>query len=382
MHRISARTSLGGVSRAALAAALGGAVSCAGLLDIPSDPKLVSDAPSALGEGSSLQPDAAPYEMEVPSSDAGGGSGGGGELVEEPARLDPPSEPSPLGPPTSAPLPGALDDGSTPTDAGVPVPEPEPGCTPPLVDIVLMVDNSGSMGATTQQAELALPAFALRLEEGQVDFRIILISRHRVADRDTSTEASTSVCVAAPLSGLSQCPAPQPSPTSRFFQYSTKLDATDSFERTLEAATTPDIFGLTSVGWLEWLRPGSDVEMVEVTDANSALGAGAFVSGLAALAPQHFSATLTDPGFVFHTIAGMSGKLGQNDVYLPNEPIELQICTRLGGNPDNAGVVYQGLSRSTGGLRQPICPATSLATRLNAIATDVIERNASACPSD
>jgi hypothetical protein len=173
-------------------------------------------------------------------------------------------------------------------------------------------------------------------------------------------------------------------PSPRFFQYSIKIDATDSFERVLEAASTPDPFELTSVGWLEWLRPGARVEFVEITDDDSALSPEAFVSGLAELAPERFSATVNAPGFIFHSITGIDTRTAANggNVYRSDEPLESARCTRLEGSPNNAGQTYQALSRATGGLRLPVCPSSALTTRLNVVASDVAARNASACPSN
>jgi hypothetical protein len=376
MPAISGIRSLGCLSCAALAVALAASAGCSDLLDIPSDPELVTDTPPGPDASSSELPSVTPTgpdRLPVPVAADGAEEGiGAPPLAPSPDTGDAESS-------VPEPLPGS---GEAAPDAGATAPAPAPACTPPLVDIVLLIDNSGSMDVGTQQAEVALPSFALGLAQASVDYRIILISRHRAAARTASSEASTSVCVASPLSGLAACPAARPVPTSRFFQYSTKLDTTDSFERVLEAASTPDSFGLTSVGWLEWLRPGARVEFVEITDDDSELTAEAFVSGLAALAPGRFSPAVNAPGFIFHSITGLATRTaaGGGNVYLPDEPLQPARCTRLEGNPNNAGETYQALSRATGGLRLPVCPSSALTARLNVIASDVAARNASACP--
>jgi hypothetical protein len=389
MHPVSARWSWSGVVRAALPA-LGYVMGCAQVLGLPSDPELVSETPPALDEAGAQPPGSVPLgsasEM-APASSGMTASGGPREQMEAPSLVESQTDPSASDRSSSDLPPLGLDAGpSGGDDAGAAEPAPEGACpgpsAPPLVDIVMIVDNSGSMVATTAEAERALPRFALRLEQGQVDYRIILISRHRIAARAASTEASTSVCIPTPLSGLPLCPAARPALAPRFFQYSIKIDASDSFQRVLEAAITPDPFELTSAGWLEWLRPGARIEFVEVSDADSDVSGEAFVSGLAARAPEHFAATMTDPGFVFHSIIGAAGRVIAGDVYRPDEPIQTQICARLGGNPDNAGEIYQALSRATGGLRQPVCPAVALGTRLDVIAADVVARSASACASN
>src|SRR5690606_6338718 len=93
------------------------------------------------------------------------------------------------------------------------------------VDIILLLDNSGSMADELEAVEANINVnFASILASRDVDYHMILISRHRQEPRDESEEASTSICVSSPLSGLDSCDdAEQPAFTERFFQYSTKL---------------------------------------------------------------------------------------------------------------------------------------------------------------
>jgi hypothetical protein len=245
---------------------------------------------------------------------------------------------------------------------------------------VFIVDNSGSMVAVDREFEAALPGFASELDDEGVDYRIILISRHRDEDRSASEEASTSVCVAAPLGGSDACPSPAPALGPRFFQYSTKIGGTDSFAQVLAAFAAPDPFGLTSSGWSEWLRPGARKVFIEISDADSATPSAEFVSALAAAAPVHFAADAANPGFVFHSIVGMSRRVLTLDVYGPDEAIRSGVCSGGGSAPANAGEIYQELSRSTGGLRQAICPADAMPLRLSVLRVDVTRRGVEACP--
>src|SRR5258708_4889745 len=76
------------------------------------------------------------------------------------------------------------------------------------VDIILVLDNSGSMADELEAVEENINgAFAQILNAAAVDYRVILISRHRKDVRAASGESSTSVCVEAPLSGLAMCPS-------------------------------------------------------------------------------------------------------------------------------------------------------------------------------
>jgi hypothetical protein len=376
---------------------LGAVLGCADVLGIPPDPEVVPSPSQALSTplDTSTEPLPSASGPSVPPEEPGT------------STLDRPNSDGAIAPgnvagigETTAPV--ADGRGAAPTsrrDAGLadaagdvsPDVSPEVSPEPPPadtcdqfervpVDIVFIVDNSGSMAAADAEFEQALPAFATRLDRDQVDYRIILLSRHRRDERGASSLADTSICVAAPLSGLAGCPSERPALGPRFFPYSLKIDVSDSFQQTLTAFSTPDPFGLTERGWSEWLRTGALPILIEISDGDSALSSRVFVSGLAAAAPERFSADPDSAGFVFHSIVGVVQKFLALDLYLADEPIVSDVCTGRGSNPDNAGQVYQELSRSTRGLRQSICPANVMGLRLQVLATDVIRRSVSPCP--
>src|SRR5690606_19490982 len=89
------------------------------------------------------------------------------------------------------------------------------------VDIIIVLDNSGSMEDELTAVESNINVnFANILAESGVDYRVILLSRHREGDRSESSSYATSICVEAPLSGLPSCPSAQPILAPRFYQYS------------------------------------------------------------------------------------------------------------------------------------------------------------------
>jgi hypothetical protein len=99
------------------------------------------------------------------------------------------------------------------------------------IDIIVALDNSGSMDDELEAVEQNINVnFAQILDDGEVDYRVILISRHRKAGRDETAEASTSICVEAPLSGLAMCPSPTPVFSERFYHFFTKIESDDSFD--------------------------------------------------------------------------------------------------------------------------------------------------------
>ena len=251
------------------------------------------------------------------------------------------------------------------------------------VDIVLVLDNSGSMEDELDAVEKNINVkFASILQQSGVDYRVILISRHRKAARSDSEEASTSICVASPLSGLATCPAPQPVNSERFFQYSIKIESTDSFDQILASYNQPDKFKLTTLGWSEWLRPGAKKVFLEMTDDNAVMAIDTFVQKLSALSPAQFGTDVAHPTFVFHSILGLQQKAPVTAPYLASEPIQTATCTGGNNTVANAGVGYQELSRRTGGLRFPLCAFESYDAVFSTIANDVVTKSQLACDFD
>jgi len=250
------------------------------------------------------------------------------------------------------------------------------------VDIILVLDNSGSMEDELDAVERNINRnFASILQQSGVDYRLILISRHRQDARTESEEASTSICVNSPLSGLDSCPAPKPVNSERFFHYSIKVESENSFDRILSTYNAHDSFNLTKVGWSEWLRPGAKKVFLEMTDDNAKLSVDEFVQKLTALVPANFG-TAAQLGFVFHSIIGIEQKATASEPYAPNEPIQAATCSGGGDTVANAGVGYQELSRRTGGLRFPICAFSSYDTVFRTIASDVVSGSLLACDFD
>lgn len=310
---------------------------------------------------------------------AAGGSGGP-QVVTEAGPVSPP--------PAAAPSDTARSSDVTSPPPGIGGPGPAPAadttgaCATASaeveivrvpVDIIIALDNSGSMDDEARAVEANINVnFAAILQQTQVDYRVILVSEHR--ERDLQ---DTAICILSPLSTLSRCPSDQPGPTDRFFQYSTEVDSSDSFDVLLETydGRRADDFELAPNGWREWLRPGAQKVFVEITDDDASTSAGEFVDGLTALAPEHFGADPSQPEFVWHSIVGLVQRPTATDPYGPADPIEEREC----GDVFNAGTTYQELSRSTGGLRFPICEFDGYDAVFQRIAENVVQTSGGAC---
>jgi hypothetical protein len=252
------------------------------------------------------------------------------------------------------------------------------------IDIIVILDNSGSMDEELTSVEPNINVnFASILDTSGVDYRVILISRHRKEERNPTMPGAedTSVCIEAPLSGLDSCPSPDPIFSARFFQYFTKIESEDSFDITLDTYEPPFAVGFEDRadqapnGWSAWLRPRAKKVFLELTDADEDMSAAAFVAGLQGMAPEHFGNDPAAPSFVFHSIVGVAEKAVPTDPYLPTEPIETDRCPSV----TTEGRTYQELSILTGGLRFPLCGFDAYDVVFRRISEDVVTRTVVAC---
>lgn len=247
------------------------------------------------------------------------------------------------------------------------------------VDIILVIDNSGSMSEEIIGVERNINVnFANILQAAQIDYRVVLVSRHGSSDRNV-------ICIEAPLSGASSCNPPPMAPvfSERFFQYDTKIDSHDSFVKILgtyrrdpEVKDTYRDYSLVSPsGWHGYVRAGARKVFLELTDDDvEGMSFEEFDRKLLALDPAQFG-TESKRNYVWHSIVGMSGKSNPTEAWLPDEPIQQGMC----GEVEAPGVQYQELSRMTGGLRFPLCHPESYDTVFKQIASEVISHTEVAC---
>lgn len=247
------------------------------------------------------------------------------------------------------------------------------------VDIILVIDNSGSMSEEIMGVQRNINVnFANILQAAEMDYRVVTVSRHGSADRNV-------ICIEAPLSGAASCNPPPVTPvfSERFFQYDSKIESHDSFHKILATYrrdptvkdTNRDYSNLSPVGWHPFLRLGARKVFLELTDDEAeGMSWQEFDRKLLALDPAQFG-TENDRNYVWHSIVGMAEKPSPTEAYLPDEPIQTGIC----GEVEAPGVQYQELSKMTGGLRFPLCRADAYDTVFRSIASDVITRSEVAC---
>ncbi|MCY1004778.1 hypothetical protein OV079_04155 [Nannocystis pusilla] len=274
------------------------------------------------------------------------------------------------------------------TQSAVPVLVPRP------VDIIIVIDNSGSMAAEIKGVQDNInDNFAEIIGESGLDYRVILISRY-------GKYTSTQVCIEAPLSGIPKggCTNPPSQPINnagKFYHYSVEIDSTDSWCRLLDTfnGVQQDLFKFAPKGWQAWLRDDAFKIMIEVSDdrvvcshgndhyndnntiAGGANAADKFDAKLRELSPLHFGPTPETRNYSFYSIVGLSFNDPPDQPYSAEDPIVTTKCP----SGVNGGIGHQSLSVATGALRFPLCDTTSYDALFQALASGVIADATIAC---
>jgi hypothetical protein len=245
------------------------------------------------------------------------------------------------------------------------------------VDIILVVDNSGSMTDEIVAIQNNINgSFADILSRSGLDYRVIAVARHG------SAVAAQSICISRPLSTI-DCtgvvPAQPGINPGRFYQYSIEIGSTDSFTQLLRAynGTLKDEFNLAPMGFSQWLRDDAFKVFIEISDDESATPETTFETQLFALSAKHFG-DASRRNYVWHSIVGLRENTPASKPWLATDPVQITRCTR-GAGAVNPGLAYQRLSVRTGGLRYPICEYGSFGPIFSDIAAGVVGGSKYAC---
>lgn len=236
------------------------------------------------------------------------------------------------------------------------------------VDIVFVIDNSGSMSGEIAEVEKQInDNFSTIIDAAKIDYKVIMVAQY-------GSNANQDVCIKAPLAaGVASCspPAAQPTDSAKFVHHAVQVESRDAWCRLNEFWNKADRFGKHPTGWGGLLRANSFKVFAVITDdrvgcsfggksyddqGNAAAGdtaAKQFDADLLALSPTNFG-TAAKRNYVWHSIIALA-PFNNADLTLahpPSAPIVTATCT-----PGAAaiGTGYQGLSKLTGGLRYPTC---------------------------
>jgi hypothetical protein len=348
----------------------------------PSSPFLLS-VPFALSLGLAVACGSSPNGSPIPAGSGGADGSTSSTVAGQGGAID-------LSTGSTGGAGGGLDDNTACAKQ-----EAEATLTYAPVDIIFVIDNSGSMTESIGGVQDNINAnFAKIIEASGVDYRVIMLTRHG------KYTAGQSVCIEAPLSGIPKgaCAAPPAKPVNnapKFFHYSQEISSHDALCQILRTYTMPDEHQLAPNGWKEWLRPDAVKLFVVVTDDSSTctFGGASYSDGntsfaMAQTVATNFNTALTtlDPmqfgdvmnrKYRFYSIVAIEDKDPQNPAtpWPPNEPLN---TTKCGSNP-NPGLGYQALSILTEGLRFPICSLNYYDAIFNELAKGVISGAALSC---
>ncbi|MGE3672923.1 MAG: hypothetical protein AB7K71_24830 [Polyangiaceae bacterium] len=266
------------------------------------------------------------------------------------------------------------------------------------VDIIIVIDNSGSMGGEIEAVQNNINInFASIIGSSGIDYRVIMLARHG------SFSSGQSICVEAPLSGIPAggCSPPpaQPVNTATFFHYSEEIASHNSLCKILDTFRKPDEFNLAPNGWEQWLRTESFKMFVEISDDgvsctstvtgenfsdgdNTSGGTtvgNAFDISLRTLSPAMFGDPAGERNYRFYSIVGLAQNSPATDPWPATAPIQ---DTRCSPGSAGQGTGYQQLSILTDALRYPSCENASFDSIFLAIADGVIAGSKVACEFD
>jgi hypothetical protein len=269
--------------------------------------------------------------------------------------------------------PGTADSETPDTDAGVllavfPKEEacqsvvPDPSLPARLVDIIMVVDNAGSMVEELAAVQSNINVnFAQRLDASMVDYRVILLS-------DYGEPSTKGLCFPAPLGGLPCSPLPsQPANGPQFFHYDVKVDGLNSLSLLLSTYGSTDGNSYALGGWKTLLRQDSLKAFIEITSGDPSMVAAEFEAALLATTPTGTFGDATHPNHIFHSIVGVAPNDPPTEPWLSTDPVTSVKCASAIG----AGLEYQHLSIRTGGLRFPVCELSSYGAAFQALAHDI-----------
>jgi hypothetical protein len=188
-------------------------------------------------------------------------------------------------------------------------------------DIIIAVDNSGSMDDEIGFVRDNLNAFSQSIVDSGIDVRIVLISAaagERGADRDIDVDEDTGICIAAPL-GSGQCPADSLAP--RYTHIAQEVGSHDALNLFIE----------TYPSWQAQLRPNATKTFVVVTDDNADREpnetAAAFEASVAAL-PGGLFAQWSFSGIYCFSECPDSAEIGQTyaDLVMRRQGVAGDLC--------------------------------------------------------
>lgn len=197
------------------------------------------------------------------------------------------------------------------------------------VDIIFVIDDSGSMTEEMNQVKTNVNKFAAKIGSSGLDYRVIFI----VKKATSPTQTGNVICVPAPLAGANCADNPP-----LFWHVNQDVQSTDSLSLILSTYDSAN----AALAWNKNLRPEAYKVFIEVTDDQSTMTSAAFDTALLAKAPVGMFGTAANRKYIFHTIAGWT-------------PGTAFVTGAKCATAVNNGSRYQELSVLTKGIIDSVC---------------------------
>jgi hypothetical protein len=210
------------------------------------------------------------------------------------------------------------------------------------VDVVVVIDTSGSMDEETNQVKQNINAFAQSIGNTGLDYNVIMVAAK--PQKIFGFPSGNGICVPPPLGGADCADNPP-----KFHHLNATVGSTDSLQILLDKYSQ----------YSAWLRPTAYKVFIEVTDDNSKLTYDAFDKQLLAKDPAQFG-TASSRRYIFNAICG----------YKRSTPV---LSADKCASAVNTGDQYQHLSQLTGGTVDAVCE-TSYASVFDNIAKGLVSK--------
>ncbi len=206
----------------------------------------------------------------------------------------------------------------------------------PPVDVIVVVDQSGSMNDDIVRVKANINKLSDYLKATGLDYRVVMIARVGTSTAATSTD----ICVPPPLGGpLTDCGAttkPLRNSNPPIYRTSNQtIGSVDALSKLLSTYDNPTV----GIGWKDAIRPEAYKAIVPITDDNSSLNEVSFDTQLLAKGAGVFG-TATARKYGAFPIMGSST--------YPSE-------VRCGTTMVNNGPTYVKLVKLVGGKWFPLC---------------------------
>jgi hypothetical protein len=199
----------------------------------------------------------------------------------------------------------------------------------PKVDIIFVIDDSASMNAEMNQVRTNANAFAAKIGQSGLDYRVVFIVKRATSP----SQAGNVICVPPPLGGANCADGPL------FRHVNQDVQSNNSLALVLSTYDDPN----PQIAWQSFLRFEAFKVFVEVSDDGGYdMAHTTFDQELLAKPPAGMFGTAQQRKYMFHAICGWS---------TGTTPPSATKCATA----DHAGVTYQSLAMLTGGIIDSVC---------------------------